>query len=1070
MKKQTWLTVATLVLMGPLSSNPTGGQAISGDLTFHFHGKTLEIRAPDQSIVHWDDFSIDAGELTRFIQPSASATVLNKVLGLNPSLINGALEANGKVILINPQGVIVGKGGIIRTADFIASTLDRISSTAEGLEFSGDSTASIVNYGTIKTAFGDVVLIATTVNNSGSIEAPLGKVLIGAGSNVLLSPASEERIFIRPSLSSGSIENNGVLSATEVALKTEGSAYALAVNAGGLIHATDVIESDGKILLVAEGGLLTVNGTLESPKGTVELRGDQVFLDEAAHIDVSSNTGGGTVLIGTHHVKNSASNVYSDRVYVDPKAQIKADALVKGDGGTVIIWSETATQAYGAISGRGGPQGGDGGFVELSGRNYLVPKSLADLRAPEGKAGMLLIDPVNVNINAGPTDGGVNLAAIPTTLPNSPTTQIAGVDIANQLNIANVTIDTDQNIAPNPTADITVQPGGAISWNSPFTLTFNAHNDIQINDNIINAGTGNIIFTTDAGQGGSITVGNSGSIVPINVTTMGGNISMTGDKTVNIKAGSGGHLAGDVLVAGVNVAITANGSGNVFNLDSTTSGAWAEVHATGATLSINTPSTIGNINITADKGGFCHLLSQGNFAVAAGGDFLIPIADNATPGLRSVFIEYPSITGAASTFNATNFLITVQPGGLVQFDQQNSPTTITATNDFIFHSQGNPSILGVGDGLTTNGQALTMNIGRDLFLNADGGVGNVNGQAGVAILCNVTFNGTIGQDLLMLNTSNKGPNTLAANSNLTLTAGRDVFMKKSAGNILVNDVLMQSFAGNVDVRAGNNITLGDHSTVAVDSHHILMIAGRDMNITHASSLIDVVSPNGKGQVTLVVDNQAPISPNIGNGQFNFLAGLIQPSLAPDSTTPVLIYSAVRSQNTVNGTIRTQTFVPGPLGVNSPIEEWGIWFPAPILDVPVAPDFFKFYYKQVGSNPTPTPTPNPTPIPNIPFAKVAQIIGNMYDTIGTFQYDLPPYQDVFCMHVCDGQNKAELSRLKQSTWSRTWVDKEGRFFENDWCDFVKIDNFRKFYQNRQRVVPFYVGLQEEEDAKTAVTCP
>ncbi|HEY5260114.1 MAG TPA: filamentous hemagglutinin N-terminal domain-containing protein, partial [Rhabdochlamydiaceae bacterium] len=318
MKKQPWIAVVTFILMGHLSANPTGGQAISGDLTFHFHGKTLEIRASDQSIVHWDDFSIDAGELTRFVQPSASATVLNKVLGLNPSLINGALEANGKVILINPQGVIVGKGGIIRTADFIASTLDRISTTAEGMEFTGDSTASIVNYGTIKTEFGDVVLIATTVNNSGSVEAPLGKVLIGAGSNVLLSPVTEERIFIRPSLSSGSIENNGVLSAAEVVLKTEGSAYALAINAGGFIQATDVVESNGKIFLVAEGGLLTVNGNLESPKGTVELRGDKVLIGGTANIDVSSDNGGGTVLIGTHHLKNDPSNVYSDMIYLDP--------------------------------------------------------------------------------------------------------------------------------------------------------------------------------------------------------------------------------------------------------------------------------------------------------------------------------------------------------------------------------------------------------------------------------------------------------------------------------------------------------------------------------------------------------------------------------------------------------------------------------------------------------------------------------------------------------------------------------------------------------------------------------
>ncbi|HEY5259982.1 MAG TPA: hypothetical protein VIJ46_04970, partial [Rhabdochlamydiaceae bacterium] len=107
---------------------------------------------------------------------------------------------------------------------------------------------------------------------------------------------------------------------------------------------------------------------------------------------------------------------------------------------------------------------------------------------------------------------------------------------------------------------------------------------------------------------------------------------------------------------------------------------------------------------------------------------------------------------------------------------------------------------------------------------------------------------------------------------------------------------------------------------------------------------------------------------------------------------------------------------------------------------------------------------------IPWARIAQLIGNLYDDIEIYQYDLPPYQDLFCLHVCDTGEKTELSRLKQSYWSRTWVDKEGRFFENDWPDFVKIDNYRKFYLNRQRVVSFYVGLQDEIDALNAVSCP
>ena len=547
MKKQHWLTAATFILIGHLSGNPTGPQAISGDLTFHFHGKTLEIRAPDQSIVHWEDFSIDAGELTRFVQPGASATVLNKVLGLNPSLIKGALEANGKVILINPQGVIVGKGGVIRTADFIASTLDRISSTAEGLEFAGDSTASIVNYGTIKTEFGDVVLIATTVNNSGSVEAPLGKVLIGAGSNVLLAPASEERIFIRPSLSSGSIENNGVLSAAEVALKTEGSAYALAINAGGLIHATDVVESNGKIYLVAEGGLLTVNGTLESPKGTVELRGDKVLLGETAHVDVSSDAGGGTVLVGTHHLKNSPSNIYSDMIYLDPKAQINADALVQGDGGTVILWSETSTQAYGAISAKGGTQGGDGGFVEISGRRYLAPNSFPDLRAPLGKMGIFLIDPFcDITITTAATTGGVAFTAFPTpsTVPAA-TTNINNTDLGNYLNtMGSVYLDTDAGTG-GVFGNITVTSGAPVTWGSANNLVLNSTLNTFVNDSITCTGGGNITFTTDTGGGGNITVG-ALAANPITVSSSGGAISMTADNAVTIQGG--GSTTGCVLL------------------------------------------------------------------------------------------------------------------------------------------------------------------------------------------------------------------------------------------------------------------------------------------------------------------------------------------------------------------------------------------------------------------------------------------------------------------------------------------------------------------------------------------
>ena len=191
-----------------------------------------------------------------------------------------------------------------------------------------------------------------------------------------------------------------------------------------------------------------------------------------------------------------------------------------------------------------------------------------------------------------------------------------------------------------------------------------------------------------------------------------------------------------------------------------------------------------------------------------------------------------------------------------------------------------------------------------------------------------------------------------------------------------------------------------------------------------------------------------------------------PPTAP--ATQVTIFTSEQSQNTIAGaTINQHPFVEGTVGVNTTTEQWSVWFMHTASTGPVAPNFVKFNYK---FPPAIVPPSGSTPPIIIPWAQIAQLIGNAYDNIEIYQYDLPPYQDVFCMHVYDNGKTLDLSRLKTSYWSRTWVEKEGRFFENDWCDFVKIDNYRKYYQNRQRVVPLYVGLQEEEDAKTAAVSP
>src|SRR3972149_6853390 len=105
-------------------ANPSGCEVVHGTASFEARQEQLTILASDRAILHWDHFSIEGGETMRFTLPSAQAAVLNRVVSANPSHILGRLESNGSVYLVNPNGVLIGKEGVVQTAGFLASTLD----------------------------------------------------------------------------------------------------------------------------------------------------------------------------------------------------------------------------------------------------------------------------------------------------------------------------------------------------------------------------------------------------------------------------------------------------------------------------------------------------------------------------------------------------------------------------------------------------------------------------------------------------------------------------------------------------------------------------------------------------------------------------------------------------------------------------------------------------------------------------------------------------------------------------------------------------------------------------------
>ena len=109
------------VLANPVGPNVTAGQAkISGLGT---SAVTIQ-QATQQAVINWQQFNIAPNEVTRFIQPNVNSIALNRIFDQNPSQIFGSLQANGNVILLNPNGILFGPNAQVNVGGLMASSLN----------------------------------------------------------------------------------------------------------------------------------------------------------------------------------------------------------------------------------------------------------------------------------------------------------------------------------------------------------------------------------------------------------------------------------------------------------------------------------------------------------------------------------------------------------------------------------------------------------------------------------------------------------------------------------------------------------------------------------------------------------------------------------------------------------------------------------------------------------------------------------------------------------------------------------------------------------------------------------
>ncbi len=178
------LSVSLLLSFGAnLYALPTGGVVAAGSASISSTALTSTITQSSQNAaINWQGFNIASGEAVRFAQPNSNSVMLNRVLGSDPSAIFGSLSANGKVFLVNPNGILFGQGASVNVAGLVASTLNIADSDfmAGNYKFSGSGSGAVVNQGSIQADGGFVALLGASVSNEGVILAKLGTVALTA--------------------------------------------------------------------------------------------------------------------------------------------------------------------------------------------------------------------------------------------------------------------------------------------------------------------------------------------------------------------------------------------------------------------------------------------------------------------------------------------------------------------------------------------------------------------------------------------------------------------------------------------------------------------------------------------------------------------------------------------------------------------------------------------------------------------------------------------------------------------------------------------------------------------------
>ena len=434
---------------------PTGGKVAAGSASISSNAAAMTIRqASDRAIINWHSFNVGKDASVAIQQPTSQSVLLNRVTGESPTQIFGQLSANGQVVLVNPNGITLGKDGSVSGAGFTASTLGISDANfmAGNMHFERNgSAASVVNQGRISTQGGYVALLGASVSNEGRIETRGGAALLGAADaiHIPLSSSGRVKLELSPAQINASVANT----------------------------------QDG--VIVTEGGQLYMQAAA--------LNNALASITQSGSVDTSASAAGNVHLLADHGQIKVDGSITANSTGKDDKGQARkgGDIVIGRDEESATLAKSTDVSAARLES--------QGGFIETSGHNLLAD----GIRVI---AGTWLLDPDNIDITGDATN------------PIAGYSKIKASDIVGALNQGtSVTVSTTSGATPSTIAYTASHPGdGNIQVSAPIatnvvngataTLSLVADNGITIaSTGGISDAAGNGILNVDLNAKGRAT-------------------------------------------------------------------------------------------------------------------------------------------------------------------------------------------------------------------------------------------------------------------------------------------------------------------------------------------------------------------------------------------------------------------------------------------------------------------------------------------------------------------------------------------------------------------------------------